>query len=167
MAQPARTPEVKAQREALQRLDFLIGSWQGTAQLLRGPGVVVDLDQTERAEYRLDGLVLLIEGVGRDRVTGTPLLQAFGLVTYDDERSTYRMRAFNDGRFLETDVALIESGLGMSWGFALDDISTHSVLRISDDGAWTERAELTIGCTPPKTLLNLSVRRTRSEAESF
>ena len=47
----------------------------------------------------------------------------------------------------------------MSWGFAFGDISTRSVLQISDDGAWTEHAELMIGSGPPKTLLDLSVRR--------
>lgn len=159
---PPRVPDVNAQRGAMKRLDFLIGDWTGTARLLRAPGVVVELDQTERAEYRLDGLVLLIEGVGRDRATAASVLQALGVVTYDDERGTYRMRAFNDGRFLETDVTLVETGRGLSWGFALGDVRTRSVLEITGDGAWTERAELTIGSAPPKTLLELSVRRTKS-----
>jgi hypothetical protein len=143
----------------MRQLDFLIGTWVGSARLLRGPGVVGELDQTERAEYRLDGLVLLIEGTGRERATGNAILQALGIISYDDDRETYRMRAFNDGRFLETDVTLVEPRRAISWGFVLGDISTRSVLRLDDDGAWTERAELMIGAQPPKTLLELSVRR--------
>ena len=38
----------------------------------------MELDQTERAEYRRDGLVLLIEGIGRDRATDARVLQALG-----------------------------------------------------------------------------------------
>jgi hypothetical protein len=146
------------QRAAMRRLDFLIGEWTGTARL-RGPGVYVDLAQAERAEYRLDDLVLLIEGIGRDRATGTPILQALGSISYDDERQTYRMRAFNNGLWLDTDVSLLEPGLGISWGFTLGEFRTHSVLQITDDGGWTEHADLIIGSQPPKTLMELSVRR--------
>ena len=31
---------------------------------------------------------------------------ALGLISFDDETGTYRMRAFNDGRWLETEVKL-------------------------------------------------------------
>ena len=49
----------------------------------------------------------MIEGVGRTKSTGEPVLQAFGIISYDDESATYRIRAFNDGRFLETQVKLL------------------------------------------------------------
>jgi hypothetical protein len=101
----------------------------------------------------------VIEGTGRDRTTGNCVLQALGVISYDDERRTHRMRAFNDGRWLESDVTVLESGRSIGWGFAVGEFSTRSVLRIDDGGAWTERAELTIGSQAPKTLLELSVHR--------
>lgn len=158
MSQPIRVPDLEAQRLTMQRLDFLVGTWTGSARVLRGPGVVVEVDQTERAEYRLGGLVLLIEGTGCDRSNGAPVLQALGVLSYDDEQQTYRMRAFNDGRFLETEVRL-PGPREMTWSFAFGDISTRSVLRVDDEKRWTEHALLTIGAQPPKTLLELSVRR--------
>jgi hypothetical protein len=36
-----------------------------------------------------------------------------------DESGTYRLRVFNDGRFLETQIKLLEEDKGMTWGFAL------------------------------------------------
>ena len=127
--------------------------------MLRGPGAMVELAQTEEAQYKLDGLVLTIEGTGRSKVDGTAVLQAFGIISYDDESSVYRMRAFNDGRWLETEVQLSADGRGMTWGFALGEIRTSSVLRIDAQGEWTERAEITIGGQAPRTLLELAVRR--------
>ena len=127
--------------------------------MLRGPGAMVELAQTEEAQYKLDGLVLTIEGTGRSKVDGTAVLQAFGIISYDDESSVYRMRAFNDGRWLETEVQLSADGRGMTWGFALGEIRTSSVLRINAQGEWTERAEITIGGQAPRTLLELAVRR--------
>lgn len=153
-----RTPDLAAQRAAMSKLGFLVGKWAGEARLLRGPAEFVELLQTEEAHYKLDGLILVIEGVGRTQSAGQPLLQAFGIISYDDETALYRMRAFNDGRFLETEVKLLEEAKGMTWGFALGEISTHSVLRINDHGEWTELAEITIGSQPPKELLELTVR---------
>jgi hypothetical protein len=152
-------PDLAAQRAAMQKLSFLIGKWAGEASVLRGPGEPVELLQTEEASYKLDGLILLIEGVGRSNSNGQPVLQAFGIISYDDENRIYRMRAFNDGRYLETDVKLSEEGRELTWGFTLGDIRTSSTLRINDQGEWTELAHITLGSQPSRKLLELTVRR--------
>ncbi len=69
------------------------------------------------------------------------------------------MRAFNDGRWLETGVKLIEGDSVITWGFTLGDMKTNSVLRLNEKGEWTELAELTIGSHPPQKLMDLTVRR--------
>ena len=68
------------------------------------------------------------------------------------------MRAFNDGRFLETEVRLLDQDKSLSWGFVSGQITTKSVLRINESGEWTELAEITIGSQPPKKMLELTVR---------
>lgn len=141
----------------MKKLGFLVGKWAGEACLLRGPTESVELLQTEEAQYKLDGLIVVIEGVGRTKLGGQPLLQAYGIVSFDDESGTYRLRAFNDGRFLEAPMKLLEDGKGMTWGFALGEVKTNSVLRISERGEWTELAEISIGSQPPKRLLQLTV----------
>lgn len=158
MAQLPRVPDLAAQRAAMKKIGFLIGKWAGEARLLRGPAESVELLQTEEAQYKLDGLILVLEGIGRTKSGGQSVLQAFGIIAYDDESGTYRMRAFNDGRFLETQVSLLEEGKGMTWGFVLGEIRTNSVLRMNERGEWTELTEITIGSEPPKKLLELTVR---------
>jgi hypothetical protein len=151
-------PNLQAQREAMQELAFLAGKWVGETTLLRGPAEIVELVQTEEAQYKLDGLILVIEGVGRTASNGQTLLQAFGIISHDDETGKYWLRAFNDGRFLETEVKLLEQGKGMTWGFALGEVKTKSVLRINERGEWTEIAEIFIGSQPPKQFLQLTAR---------
>jgi hypothetical protein len=158
MAQLPRVPDLAAQREAMKKLGFLVGKWAGEARLLRGPTESVELLQTEEVQYKLDGLIVVIEGVGLERSGGQPVLQAFGIISYDDESETYRLRAFNDGRFLETQLQLLDGGKRMTWGFALGEIRTNSILRITELGEWTEVAEIAIGSQPPKKLLELTVR---------
>src|SRR5258706_12947683 len=157
MAQPPRAPDLEAQRAAMKKLSFLIGKWAGDARVLRGPGEPVLLIQTEEAQYKLDGLIVLIEGVGRTKADGQLALQALGIVSYDDASRTYRMRAFNDGRFLETEVKLVDDGKGITWDFASGQIKTSSVIRITGKGAWTEFTAIKVGSQPPRTHLESTV----------
>jgi hypothetical protein len=153
-----QTPNLETQRTAMKKLSFLIGEWSGEATAARGPGITAELHQTEVAEFKLGGLVLMIEGVGRTKSDGKFALQALGLITFDDAADTYRMRAYNDGRWLETEVKLLDDGKSLSWGFELGEIRTKSVLRINEKGEWTELAEITIGARPPQKLMELVVR---------
>jgi hypothetical protein len=159
MAEPVQLPNIEMQREAMKKLQFLVGSWVGEARLHRGQGEPSILMQTEEAQYKLNGLLLQIEGIGRSKADGKAVLQALGIICYDDERRCYRMRAFNDGRFLETDVKLLDNDKSLTWGFAVGQIRTTSVLQISEKGEWTEVAEITIGTQLARKLLELTVHR--------
>jgi hypothetical protein len=159
MTQMPRVPDLNAQRAAMQKLAFLVGKWSGEARVMRGPDEWLELDQTEEAQYKLDGLILTIEGIGRSQSDGTTILQALGIISYDDESKTYHMRAFNDGRFLETKVELSAADKQLTWGFALGDIKTNSVMRITESGEWTETHEIAIGPQPAKRLMDVTVRR--------
>jgi hypothetical protein len=103
--------------------------------------------------------LLEIEGVGRSKSDGKLALQAIGLVAFDDETGTYRMRAFNDGRWLETEITLADRGNSIAWEFQLGEFKTTSVLRINENGEWTERGELIIRDQPPQKMMELRVRR--------
>ena len=157
--QPLHQPDLVKQRAAMQRLSFLVGSWSGEAHVQRGPGILVILTQTEKVEYKLGGLALLIEGTGQAQSDQQPSLQALGIISYDDATSAYHIRAWNDGRFFESDVQLLEDGKSLRWGFAVGDIRSSSLLQIDSAGQWTETAELIIGSQPPRKLMDLTVRR--------
>ena len=152
-----RDPNIEAQRAAMKKLSFLVGEWAGEASAARAPGVVAELSQTETAQFKLGGLVLMIEGVGRMKSDGKLALEALGLITFDDETETYRMRAYNDGRWLETEVKLTGEK-SLSWGFTLGQFRTQSTLRINEKGEWTEHADITIGARPAQKLMDLVVR---------
>ena len=59
-------PNASVQREAMKKLAFLEGTWTGEAITQRS-NQVIKVRQTEQVAYKLDGLVLLIEGTGRNR----------------------------------------------------------------------------------------------------
>ena len=158
LQQPPRTPDVNAQRQAMKKLAFLVGQWAGEGRMLQASGEWVEFNQTERVEYKLDGLLLVIEGVGRAKSDGQPMLRAYGITSYDDATGKYHMRAFNDGRWLETDIELAADNKAMMWGFTVGDIRTNSTMRLTDAGEWTESHEIKFGKQPPRTFMELTVK---------
>jgi len=55
------TPDLVAQRKAMKNLAFLVGKYSGEASIFRGPGQPVELQQSEEAQFMLDGLILMIK----------------------------------------------------------------------------------------------------------
>ena len=88
-AQERANPE--RQREAMKRLSFLVGQWHGEATTFVA-GVRKRLNQTEDVRFRLDGLVLLVEGTGRDPETGAVVFNALATIVFDEASGTYRFR---------------------------------------------------------------------------
>src|SRR5256885_4311593 len=81
-AQPQR-PNVSTQREAMKKLAFLVGTWTGDATTMRSKQTI-NVRQTEQVTYKLDGLVLLIEGTGRNPDTGEIMFRALATISYED-----------------------------------------------------------------------------------
>ena len=158
-AQPPRAPNAEAQRAAMKKLAFLAGKWSGEARVQHGPGQALELTQTEDVQYKLDGLILLIEGTGRNKSDGAVSFRALATVSYDDQAGVYRFRAYNDGRYLDTELKLAAEGNGFTWGFGSGQMKMNYVMRINEKGEWTEVGEATFGDQPPRKFLEMTVRQ--------
>ncbi len=104
-AQQPASNSADTQREAMRKLSFLAGHWAGPVIIVRGPGEPLHLAQTEDVEYKLDGLLLLIEGKSTS-ADGKVLFNALATIAYDDASHTYRFRAYNDGHYLDTELSV-------------------------------------------------------------
>lgn len=152
----AQQPNLSAQREAMKKLDFLAGKWSGDAAVSRGPGEPMKVVQTENVQFKLDGLVMLVEGTGRD-AAGKVLFQALATISYDDASSTYRFRAYNEGHFLDTELKVVPKGF--EWGYTAGPLKVSNVMKINEKGEWAETTESTYGATPPRKAVEMSLRR--------
>jgi hypothetical protein len=150
------TPNVDDQREAMKKLNFVVGKWSGDALVMRGPGEPMRLRQREEIEYKLDGLVMLIEGAGRN-AEGQVVFQALATIAYDDVTSTYRFRAYNDGHYLDT--ALTVKPNGFAWGYAFGPVKINNAMQLDDKGNWVETTETIFGSSPPRKTVQMNLRR--------
>jgi hypothetical protein len=145
-AQQPASINVDAQREAMHKLSFLAGHWSGPVTIVHGPGEALHLTQTEDVEYKLDGLVLLIEGKGANS-DGKVLFSALATIAYDDASHSYRFRAYHDGRYLDTELSVPANGF--SWSFTAGPAHIVNTMHLTDKGEWDEMTETTVGNNPP------------------
>ncbi len=140
-------PDVAGQREAMKKLEFLVGTWTGEATVTTGPRGPIHVLQTENVEMKLDGLVLLIEGTARDPVTKDVVFRALATISYAPAARVYRFRAFNDGRVLDTEMKVNDKGF--EWGYKSGPAVIGYVMRLNEKGEWVETGEMKMGEQPP------------------
>jgi hypothetical protein len=114
------------------------------------------LTQTEVVQFKLEGLVLLIEGESR-APDGRRVFGALATVAYDDASSTYRFRAYNDGRYLDTELKVEPNGF--SWGYTAGPLKVANTMHVSDTGDWIETTDTVYNSTPPRRSVEMKLQR--------
>jgi hypothetical protein len=154
-AQQPVSSSVDAQREAMRKLSFLAGHWSGPVTIARGAGEPLRLTQEEHVEYKVDGLVLLIEGksTGAD---GKVLFDALATIAYDDTSHAYRFRAYNDGHYVDTELSVPANGF--LWSFTTGPAHIVNTMHLTGTGGWDEVTEVTVGSNPPHRSVDMHLQ---------
>jgi uncharacterized protein DUF1579 len=136
----AQTPSIPDQREAMKKLDFMVGQWKGEGWHERPPGPRTTFTQTENVQKKVDGLALLVEGKGTGK-DGAGNFEAMGVISYDDQARRYRfVTNTSEGRHGDFELKLTERG--WEWGFALPQGGrVRYTMKLTDDGQWLEIGE--------------------------
>jgi hypothetical protein len=136
-AQQPPGPDVAAQREAMKKLDFMVGKWEGSGWDQRGR-VRHEFTSAETVDWRVDGTVLLVEGRHKTADGG---FQALGVMSYDDAAKAYRFKTYtSEGRTVEADVSLTGERI-VEWTFPAGPGRVRYVLDMTGKDTWTETGE--------------------------
>ena len=151
---PSRSAAV--QRVAMRKLAFLAGSWRGPVTVMRPSGPPIRMTQSERVEYKLGGLVLLVEGQSTG-AHGRAEFQALATIAYDDATHTYRIRAYNNGHYVDAPLPVHRDGF--SWGFAAGPAQVDNAMRLTRGHHWEENTTVRFGGGPAHPTVRMSLRR--------
>jgi hypothetical protein len=154
-AQQSVPNSADTQREAMRKLSFLAGHWSGPVTIVRGPGEALHLTQTENVEYKLDGLVMLVEGKSTS-ADGKVAFSALATISYDDASQTYHFRAYHDGHYLDTELSVPANGF--SWSFMAGPAHVVNTMHLSGKGEWDEVTEVTVGSNPPQRSVDMQLQ---------
>jgi hypothetical protein len=154
-AQQPPSNSVEVQGEAMRKLSFLAGHWSGPVTIARGPGEPLHLTQTEDVEYKLDGLILLIQGKSTS-ADGKVQFSALATIAYDDASHTYHFRAYNDGHYLDTELSVAANGFW--WGFTAGPAHIVNTMHLTGKGEWDEVTDVTVGSNPPHRSVDMQLQ---------
>lgn len=138
-------PPPTAQLAEMKKLDFLIGQWKGDGWIEFGPQRRT-FTETESVQRKQDGLLLLIEGLGKSKVPGgeqeMTVHEALALVFYDLPTKSYRFHAYRAGYFTDSDFKVAEKGF--EWGFRepRSGGTIRFTMKLNEAGQWFEIGEI-------------------------
>jgi hypothetical protein len=137
----AQRPDFSATcKEQMKQLAYLAGDWQGEARVTTPSGKLT-IAQSEHIEWKMDGLVLSIEGTGREQ--GKVAFQAFALVNYDPIEKRFKMKSFVKEGFATDAYFTVLAPNRFEWGF---DIATggktrYTIVLDPEKKTWQETGE--------------------------
>jgi len=150
-----------ASRDAMRKLAFLEGEWEGEASI-QGPGGHRQLRQTESVRYSNSGHVLVVQGTGWEKGADGAERLAFNAVAViaHDPQAGYRMRSYTmEGRSGDFELTLSDSGF--VWGFDTPDGRVRYTMQITPQGEWREVGEFSRGGAPGRPFIEMVVRKKR------
>ena len=106
-------------KEKLKAFTHWTGHWQGQGSMQMGPGSLKTSTVDEYLEFKLDGTVLLVEGIGKS-VEGSEnkvVHHALAVLSFDQTTNQYKFNTFlKDGRSAEAWFKIVEENK-YQWGF--------------------------------------------------
>jgi hypothetical protein len=132
-------PKPTRQLELMEAVAWLDGEWEGSGWVQMGPERHA-FSQTESVTRRLDGLILVIDGLGRAADSGEVVHSAFAVVRVHE--GEYRISAYtHHGQYLDVPAQVAPGTL--VWGFRGPQGQIRFTITHTESDEWHEIGEAT------------------------
>ena len=89
----------KVCKEQMNVLSFFAGKWKGDATIVQPGGVTIQVAQEEVIEFKLDSLILQMEGVGRRKNDLTKIsFHALAYINFNATKKNYEMKLLSSDK---------------------------------------------------------------------
>jgi hypothetical protein len=141
-AQSAPPPStVPMQIEAMKACSFLVGQWEGQGWMAFGPGDRRTFHQTEHVTSKLDGLLLQVEGLGKDDA-GRTVHAALAILSYDPNEKRHRFKSYEHmGRSVDAAAECRDGKI--AWILPAGPRTIRYTITLDEKGQWYEIGEAT------------------------
>jgi len=159
----AQSPET-GNKEKMKPFAAWVGHWQGEGYVQMGPGEPQKSTIDERIESKLDGTVLLIEGVGKSMDAATQqekiVHHALAVLSFDRTSDTYKFRSYlNDGRSTDAWLNILAENK-YQWGFDTPQGKIrYNVIIDPLKNTWQETGEFSSDGTTWRKFMEMNLSR--------
>jgi hypothetical protein len=141
----AQTHEM-GNKEKMKIFSAWVGQWKGEGRMQMGTGEPRKAVVNERIESKLEGTILMVEGVGKstDPTTQKEIVvhHAFAVLSYDQQSGNYKFRTYlSDGRSTDAWLQVVDQNK-YQWGFDSPRGKVRYSIRIDPlKNTWNEIGE--------------------------
>ncbi len=133
------------QRNAINRVGFLAGRWEGTECVLMPDGKRQDCLSSDFAEAKLNGTVLVFEGVLKVKISPetNPLVvyEGLGILSFDENAQKYRLQHFGTDGITEVYECILSGKTLQCERRDKENAFVRVFLGVDNTGQWSERGE--------------------------
>jgi hypothetical protein len=139
-------PSERVAKEKMQQFAHWVGHWQGEGSMQMGPGPAKKTTVDETLEFKLDGTVLLVEGIGKASDPQTEqasvVHHALAILSFDQTTNEYKFNTYlKDGRSTQAWMNVISEN-NYQWGFDAPNGKIRYTITInSSKDKWNEVGE--------------------------
>lgn len=139
----SQMPDVKQPvLNAMKDVSVLVGEWEGKGYRLDAGGEKHWSNVKEEIEFKLDGTILQIEGIGKND-EGNVVHEAFAVLYFDAFRKVYKMDShLASGLYTNASFEVIKPKEQMQWSFDSPMGKVRYKINITNNGTkWDEIGE--------------------------
>ena len=133
-AQPKQTDSVA--KAEMAKISFIAGKWAGKGWMYVQGGSKETFEQTENVQIKLDGTVLLVEGLGK--AGGKVVHNALAIISWNKDKQQYNFRSYlatgREGMF-----AAELKGDTFYW---YPNQNMRYIIKLNEKGQWFETGEM-------------------------
>lgn len=131
-------------RDQMEKLDFMIGEWEGEGWIQMGAGNRSHFKGLENVQKKVGGKALLVEGIHKalnpDQSVGRIVHEALGVISWDQKAQKYRFQSnLTTGQYTMAEGNIIDGAF--VWGFRQGDMDMRFTIKLNEQGEWSEKGE--------------------------
>lgn len=131
-------------KQEMKKLGYMTGKWKGEATIRQQDGSVLKISQEEIIQYKLEGTVILIEGIGRNPEVGDAIVfNALAIVSYNPNTKSFAFKSHVlDGNQTDAYFKIIKD-YNFEWGFDTPNKAKIKYTIVLNPSAktWVEKGE--------------------------
>jgi len=158
----AQQPEV-INKEKMKVLDAWTGHWLGESEAMNAEGQMMKASVDERIESKLDGTILLVEGIGTITKPGAEKFvvhHALGIISFDQRTNEYKFKTYlANGRSGDAWFKIISDNK-YQWGFDAPSFRMRYNITLDPvQKTWHEVGESSADGTTWKKTIEMNLKR--------
>lgn len=141
-------PVPTAQIEAIGKLAWMAGEWEGSGWTEYAPGMKSTFKSQESVELRLNGVALVVEGYHTAEIPGqgeVPVHEAIGMIVYNPYQKAYLFHSKTAAGYGGSYDLVLKEDASVVWKIDTPEGTMRFTIRRDASGRWVEIGERSSG----------------------